>query len=158
MENKEKIILPQGFEEMVRGVIGDSEWNAFVEALSAEPSVSVRINSQRSIVNGQQSIFNSQLSTVKWCEHGCYLSERPKFTYDPMFHAGGYYVQEASSMFVWQALKQYVDKDAVVLDMCAAPGGKSTAIAQYLSKDGFLVSNEYVPQRVHVLVENLELE
>ena len=155
MENKEKIILPQGFEEMVRGVIGDSEWNAFVEALSAEPSVSVRINSQRSIVNGQQSIFNSQLSTVKWCEHGCYLSERPKFTYDPMFHAGGYYVQEASSMFVWQALKQYVDKDAVVLDMCAAPGGKSTAIAQYLSKDGFLVSNEYVPQRAHVLVENI---
>ena len=55
MENKEKIILPQGFEEMVRGVIGDSEWNAFVEALSAEPSVSVRINSQRSIVNGQHA-------------------------------------------------------------------------------------------------------
>ena len=155
MENKEKIILPQGFEEMVRGVMGDSEWNAFVEALSAEPSVSVRINSQRSIANGQQSIFNPQLSTVKWCEHGCYLSERPKFTYDPMFHAGGYYVQEASSMFVWQALKQYVEKDAVVLDMCAAPGGKSTAIAQYLSKDGFLVSNEYVPQRAHVLVENI---
>ena len=95
------------------------------------------------------------LMTVKWCEHGRYLSERPKFTYDPTFHAGAYYVQEASSMFVWQALSQLVEQDALVLDMCAAPGGKSTAIAQYLSENGFLVSNEYVPQRAHVLVENI---
>lgn len=58
-------------------------------------------------------------------------------------------------MFVWQALSQLVERDALVLDMCAAPGGKSTAIAQYLSDEGFLVSNEYVPQRAHVLVENI---
>ena len=58
-------------------------------------------------------------------------------------------------MFVWQALEQLGERDAVVLDMCAAPGGKSTAIAQYLSEEGFLVSNEYVPQRAHVLVENI---
>ena len=179
--------LPDGFEDMVRGVIGDSEWDAFVEALADEPSVSIRVNGQRSMVNGQ--CFNSSvlrtaplrqesniednrlqtidcspltidttegsLMTVKWCEHGRYLSERPKFTYDPTFHAGAYYVQEASSMFVWQALSQLVEQDALVLDMCAAPGGKSTAIAQYLSENGFLVSNEYVPQRAHVLVENI---
>ena len=155
MEAKDKIELPKGFEEMVRDVIGVGEWDAFVEALSEEPSVSVRVNSQRSTVDSQQSIDGIQLSTVKWCEWGRYLSERPKFTYDPMFHAGAYYVQEASSMFVWQALEQLVEKDAVVLDMCAAPGGKSTAIAQYLSEEGFLVSNEYVPQRAHVLVENI---
>ena len=191
MEAKDKIELPVGFEEMVRGVIGEEEWDAFVEALSDEPSVSVRINaqctmhnaqlgnSQRSTVDSQQSIdgiqlstlnfiakgsktfgsqfsiLNSQFSTVKWCEWGRYLAERPKFTYDPTFHAGAYYVQEASSMFVWQALSQLVEQDALVLDMCAAPGGKSTAIAQYLSENGFLVSNEYVPQRAHVLVENI---
>ena len=162
VEGKDKILLPKGFEDMVRGVIGEDEWDNFVEALSAEPSVSVRFNGQRSMVNGQQSIeglqlsiLNSQLSTVKWCDHGRYLAERPKFTYDPAFHAGAYYVQEASSMFVWQALGQLVEQDALVLDMCAAPGGKSTAIAQYLSEEGFLVSNEYVPQRAHVLVENI---
>ncbi len=155
MEEKDKILLPAGFEEMVRGVIGDGEWDAFVEALSEEPSVSVRVNGQRSTVDSQQSILDGQHVAVKWCEWGRYLSERPKFTYDPMFHAGAYYVQEASSMFVWQALEQLVERDAVVLDMCAAPGGKSTAIAQYLSEEGFLVSNEYVPQRAHVLVENI---
>ena len=153
MGNKEEIILPKGFEEMVRGVIGDDQWDAFVGALSDEPSVSVRINAQCTMHNAQ--LDNGQQVAVKWCEWGRYLAERPKFTYDPTFHAGAYYVQEASSMFVWQALEQYVEKDAVVLDMCAAPGGKSTAIAQYLSKDGFLVSNEYVSQRAHVLVENI---
>ena len=153
MGNKEEIILPKGFEEMVRGVIGDDQWDAFVGALSDEPSVSVRINAQCTMHNAQ--LDNGQQAVVKWCEWGRYLAERPKFTYDPTFHAGAYYVQEASSMFVWQALEQYVEKDAVVLDMCAAPGGKSTAIAQYLSKDGFLVSNEYVSQRAHVLVENI---
>ena len=153
MEDKKKIVLPVGFEEMVRGVIGDGEWDAFVEALSEEPSVSVRVNSK--ITDNRLQITDNSCSAVKWCEHGRYLAERPKFTYDPMFHAGAYYVQEASSMFVWQALEQLVERDAVVLDMCAAPGGKSTAIAQYLSEEGFLVSNEYVPQRAHVLVENM---
>ncbi len=153
MEDKKKIVLPVGFEEMVRGVIGEGEWDAFVEALSEEPSVSVRVNSK--ITDNRLQITDNSCFAVKWCEHGRYLSERPKFTYDPMFHAGAYYVQEASSMFVWQALEQLVEKDAVVLDMCAAPGGKSTAIAQYLSEEGFLVSNEYVPQRAHVLVENI---
>ncbi|MBQ8721496.1 MAG: rRNA cytosine-C5-methyltransferase [Paludibacteraceae bacterium] len=147
------MVLPAGFEEMVRDVIGVGEWDAFVEALSEEPSVSVRVNSK--ITDNRLQITDNSCSAVKWCEWGRYLSERPKFTYDPMFHAGAYYVQEASSMFVWQALEQLVEKDAVVLDMCAAPGGKSTAIAQYLSENGFLVSNEYVPQRAHVLVENI---
>ena len=155
MITDKKIELPNGFEEMVRDVIGDGEWDAFVDALADEPSVSVRVNGQRSTVNSQQSIGGIQFSTVKWCEHGRYWAERPKFTYDPMFHAGAYYVQEASSMFVWQALSQLVERDALVLDMCAAPGGKSTAIAQYLSEEGFLVSNEYVAQRAHVLVENI---
>ena len=153
MEEKDRILLPAGFEEMVRGVIGDGEWDAFVDALSAEPSVSVRVNSK--ITDNRLQITDNSCLAVKWCEWGRYLSERPKFTYDPMFHAGAYYVQEASSMFVWQALEQLVERDAVVLDMCAAPGGKSTAIAQYLSEKGFLVSNEYVLQRAHVLVENI---
>lgn len=157
MENREKIVLPAGFEADVRDVIGDEDWDVFVDALSDEPSVSIRVNSKvNNSLEGSLSVLGLESMEVKWCEYGRYLFERPKFTYDPMFHAGAYYVQEASSMFVWQALEQLVSKDAVVLDMCAAPGGKSTVIAQYLSEEGWLVSNEYVPQRAHVLVENIQ--
>src|SRR5690606_7776577 len=90
---------------------------------------------------------------VPWADKGYYLSERPSFTFDPLFHAGCYYVQEASSMFIEQALKQSVDlsKPLRVLDLCAAPGGKSTHLQSLLSRDSLLVSNEVIRQRVNIL-------
>ncbi len=94
---------------------------------------------------------------VPWSSHGYYLSERPSFTLDPFFHAGAYYVQEASSMFLEEALKQTVDlsKPIKVLDLCAAPGGKSTLIQSIISKDSLLVSNEVIKTRVNILAENI---
>ena len=93
---------------------------------------------------------------VKWCKHGYYLPKRPSFTFDPLFHAGTYYVQEASSMFLWQILEQIIGSDTkkTVLDLCAAPGGKSTLLASYF-KDGLIISNEVIKQRAAVLVENI---
>ena len=97
-----------------------------------------------------------QTQKVSWCPYGLYLAERPSFTLDPVFHAGAYYVQEASSMFLWHVLSQAVDKDSAhkVLDLCAAPGGKSTLLASYFT-NGLVVSNEVIKQRANVLVENL---
>ncbi len=97
------------------------------------------------------------LPSVPWSSHGYYLAERPSFTFDPLFHAGAYYVQEASSMFLEQALKQSVDltKTLRVLDLCAAPGGKSTLIQSLISNESLLVSNETIKSRVHTLTENL---
>jgi 16S rRNA C967 or C1407 C5-methylase (RsmB/RsmF family) len=71
-----------------------------------------------------------EIQNVPWSSFGFYLSERPSFTFDPMFHAGAYYVQEASGMFLEQAIRQHVDLSSKikVLDLCAAPGGKSTLI------------------------------
>jgi len=94
---------------------------------------------------------------VGWSTFGYYLSERPSFTLDPLLHAGAYYVQEASSMFLEQALKQSTDlsKPLRVLDLCAAPGGKSTLLQSLISNESLLVSNEVIKTRVHVLVENL---
>lgn len=94
---------------------------------------------------------------VPWCESGRYLSERPNFTADPLFHAGCYYVQEASSMFLEQALKTTVDysNPIRVLDLCAAPGGKSTLISSFISRHSLLVSNEIIKTRVPVLIDNL---
>ena len=94
--------------------------------------------------------------TIDWCKFGFYLNERPYFTHDPIFHAGAYYVQEASSMFLWQILEQVIGSNTPknVLDLCAAPGGKSTLLASYFT-NGLIVSNEVIKQRCSVLVENI---
>src|SRR5581483_8229392 len=78
---------------------------------------------------------------VPWSSHGYYLETRPSFTLDPLFHAGTYYVQEASSMFLEQALRQTTDSTTPqrVLDCCAAPGGKSTLLQSFLPADSLLV-------------------
>jgi len=96
-------------------------------------------------------------SRVAWSSLGAYLNGRPIFTLDPLFHAGCYYVQEASGMFLEQALKQTVDlsKPIKVLDLCAAPGGKSTLIQSLLNKESMLVSNEVIKSRVNILQENM---
>ena len=94
---------------------------------------------------------------MPWCTNGRYLTERPSFTADPLFHAGCYYVQEASSMFLEHVLKNTVDlsENLKVLDLCAAPGGKSTLISSLLTKDSLLLANEIIKTRVPVLCDNL---
>lgn len=130
---------------------------------SGEQVTSVRLNPFKisnagvSDSDPQLSIINYQLTTVPWCSNGIYLSQRPSFTSDPLFHAGAYYVQEASSMFVEEALKQTVDltQPLRVLDLCAAPGGKSTLIQSLLTDKSLLVSNEVIKTRVNILAENI---
>jgi len=94
---------------------------------------------------------------VPWCDNGVYLEERPSFTFDPLFHAGCYYVQEAGSMFLHHALKNSANlkNDLLVLDLCAAPGGKSTLISDLISGNSVLISNEVIKPRAEVLSQNL---
>ena len=119
---------------------------------SGEQVTSIRLNVNKPI--GIPLFAFSQ--QVAWCEHGFYLNERPSFTLNPLFHAGAYYVQEASSMFLWQAVKQLIPetKNKIVLDLCAAPGGKSTLLATCFA-DGLVVANEVIKQRAAVLTENI---
>jgi len=118
---------------------------------SGEQLTSVRINPFK-----PSNLFNYE-EQVPWCENGRYLKQRPSFTADPLFHAGCYYVQEASSMFLEQVLKHCVDltENLRVLDLCAAPGGKSTLISSLLNKRSLLLSNEIIKTRVPVLCDNL---
>lgn len=125
------------------------EWGDFELALTQAPTVSVRLNDKTTLPQFADA------EPVPWCDTGRYLAERPNFTRDPLFHAGAYYVQEASSMFLWQVLEKFVDKNAKILDMCAAPGGKSTLMAHYLN-GGVLVANEFVRTRAYVLAENVQ--
>lgn len=102
------------------------------------------------------NLFKSE-QQVPWCENGRYLKERPSFTADPLFHAGCYYVQEASSMFLEQVFKHSADltENLRVLDLCAAPGGKSTLISSLLNENSLLLANEIIKTRVPVLCDNL---
>ncbi|ULQ56862.1 RNA methyltransferase [Flavihumibacter rivuli] len=132
---------------------------------SGEQVVSIRMNPARISLSGKEgdeSAIPSGLSfrlqeRVPWSGMGYYLAERPSFTFDPLFHAGAYYVQEASSMFLEQAIRQCVDLDQplTVLDLCAAPGGKSTHLLSLIGPDSVLVSNEVIRARASILEENI---
>jgi len=139
--------LPEQFCERT-SLLPDLNFEYLVTALHNEPPVSVRYNNDKSIPEyaGQQ---------VPWCETGFYLSERPAFTADPCWHAGAYYVQEASSMFLSEIVKQFFPNATKVLDLCAAPGGKSTLLCQTLQNNSLLVCNEIVRNRAEILAENI---
>ncbi|MBY0432810.1 MAG: RsmB/NOP family class I SAM-dependent RNA methyltransferase, partial [Cyclobacteriaceae bacterium] len=126
------------------------EFPAFCVALEAPPPVSIRLHPKKKIA--------WPADPVPWADQGRYLSERPVFTLDPRLHAGAYYVQEASSLLLEQALKQSVDitQPLRVLDLCAAPGGKSTHLLSLLSGDSLLVSNEVIRSRASILAENIQ--
>lgn len=125
-------------------------WDDFQKSFEQPPPVSVRFNTKK--------LQPPDGDIIPWCPAGRYLVDRPSFTLDPLFHAGAYYVQEASSMLVEQAITQSVNlqEPLTVLDLCAAPGGKSTHSLNLLSNDSLLVSNEVIRSRVNVLIENIE--
>src|SRR5690349_19641397 len=110
-----------------------------------EPVTAVRYNPLKSERMRPDQIY----TRVPWSTNGYYLPERPFFTFDPLLHGGVYYVQEASSMFLEQAIRQTVslDRSLTVLDLCAAPGGKSTLIQSLISPDSLLVSNDVIRSR-----------
>jgi 16S rRNA C967 or C1407 C5-methylase (RsmB/RsmF family)/NOL1/NOP2/fmu family ribosome biogenesis protein len=145
------IQLPNAFKQRLIHQLGEQVYLEFEAALNTDPPVSLRINKKK---------LNTELnySKVSWCSSGYYLPERPLFVSDPLWHAGAYYVQEASSMVLEQAfvkIRELIDTELRVLDLCAAPGGKSTHISSLLTENDLLVSNEVIQTRVSVLKENL---
>jgi len=144
-------MLPPSLIRSLQGIVGFDQ--SLFEAVhqSGEQVTSIRINTAKN------TTFSTDGIQVPWCKYGYYLPKRPFFTFDPSFHAGGYYVQEASSMFLWEALTQTVGTHTAglkTLDLCAAPGGKSTLLASYFT-DGLVVSNEVIKARASILVENI---
>ena len=139
--------LPAEFSTRMRRLLGD-EYIDFEAALSTEPQTSLRLNPAKC---DRQPDYRP----VPWCRNAYYLDTRPAFTFDPRLHGGLYYVQEASSMFLDHVLRRFVDRPVRYLDLCAAPGGKSTLALAALPAGSLVVCNEVVRPRTHILAENL---
>jgi 16S rRNA C967 or C1407 C5-methylase (RsmB/RsmF family)/NOL1/NOP2/fmu family ribosome biogenesis protein len=154
------VLLPQQLLDSLTGIAGfDRE--AFIQVHeSGEQVTSVRVNAAKAAMGSRQSAIDQLLlphaEKIPWSSNGYYLPERPAFIFDPLLHAGAYYVQEASGMFLQQALTQTTDvsQRLRVLDLCAAPGGKSTLLQSLISAESLLVSNEVIKSRAAILEEN----
>lgn len=145
--------LPEAFLKSLEGVPGFDRKRFEQVHAGKEQVTAIRENPAKSGAN----IIHEQAARVPWSTYGIYLAERPFFTFDPLLHGGVYYVQEASSMFLEQALRQTVnlDQPIKILDLCAAPGGKSTLIQSLISPESLLVSNDVIRSRANILEENL---
>ena len=155
--------LPEDFVQETRQLMGEERFSRFMAAFDEDAPVSIRLNPLK--------VSHAVGEGVPWCPEGIYLSGRPQFTFDPLLHAGCYYVQEAASMFITHVLRSLITHHPscvpsvaseqsssaliTVLDMCAAPGGKSTALRSVLPEDCVLVSNEPIPTRAQILLENI---
>lgn len=143
--------------------MGEERFKRYLQSFEEDAPVSIRLNPKKAspapsngrgvqVVNGER---------VPWCQEGYYLPKRPNFTMDPLFHAGCYYVQEAASMFLDEVLRQIISPllleggQRAALDLCAAPGGKSTLLRAVLPEDCVLYSNEPVRNRANILLENV---
>jgi 16S rRNA C967 or C1407 C5-methylase (RsmB/RsmF family)/NOL1/NOP2/fmu family ribosome biogenesis protein len=143
--------FPAGYLDHLKQAPG-FDVESFQIAHGDKVPVSVRIHPRK------PAFKTENLEQVKWCNEGFYLPQRPDFTLDPIFHAGAYYVQEASSMSIQKVLDVQFgsEKNLRILDLCAAPGGKSTLLASWLNGNGLLVANEVIKPRASILKENLD--
>ena len=139
--------------------MGEELYSKLISGLAATPPVSIRLNpfkvAKDAYLEDEEQLNGLQLTPVPWAKDGYLLSERPSFTLDPLFHAGAYYVQEASSMFLDFIIRQLVKEPVTMLDLCAAPGGKTTCAMAALPEGSILYSNEPIRTRANILAENV---
>ena len=144
--------LPVLFTEYTRQLMGEERFERYLQSFEEDAPVSIRLNPRKS---GEWKVESGE--RIDWCRNGYYLKQRPNFTFDPLFHAGCYYVQEAASMFLDEVLRQKLSivNCQLSIDFCAAPGGKSTLLRSALPEDCVLYSNEPVRNRASILLENV---
>jgi len=166
-------VLPPAFISRLSAQF-PKEHQEIIDALDRPPNASVLLNPEKQLAIATQGLESATdngslpiprlawLLPIDWCPHGRILSARPSFTLDPLFHAGCYYAQESSSMFLWHILSTlnyqlFPDsyRDINCLDLCAAPGGKSLLLSSYFDDKAKIISNEVIPQRNAVLRENV---
>ena len=150
--------LPQDFVRLMHEHYDAETADALCNALdTTEPEVSIRLN-PRKLSAEEVLAHHPELEPVPWCPNAFYLPDRPAFTFDPLLHAGAYYVQEASSMYIASLTPplEGMGEALLALDLCAAPGGKSTLLQSLLPEGSLLISNEPIAKRAQILSENMQ--
>lgn len=146
--------LPEEFLSQIKLILGEIEGCRLADALQEEPSVAIRLNPYKPCTMPQ---WADGCKKVEWSINGIYLDKRRQFTFTPELHGGGFYVQDASSMFHEMIIHKLSGASPICyLDLCAAPGGKTTAAINALPNGSLVVANEYVPTRAQILKENLQ--
>lgn len=147
--------LPKEFETYTRKLFGEERYALFLKSLDQDSPTSIRLNTFK--LKENEGISETLIpQQIPWCKEGYYLNERPNFTFDPLLHAGIYYVQEASSMFLSHVLRQLIKHPVTMLDLCAAPGGKTTCARTAIPDGSLLFSNEPIGKRAQILAENIQ--
>lgn len=152
MISEQKIRLPEAFLEQMVALLGEAEGQSLIEALETSSPTSIRLNPRRGLTEPQGALARA----IPYAPGAFFLRKRPSFTLDPQFHQGGYYVQEASSMLLATVAEYIEERPLQVLDLCAAPGGKTTLLLDLLPQGSTLLANEIVRQRAYVLAENVQ--
>lgn len=145
--------LPIAFVEQMKELLGDAEAAKLFASLDQEPPKSIRWNRRKALPEHRLKYQPNQ--PIAWCQSAHYIPSNHPFTGDPLWHSGYYYVQEASSMLLAQ-IQPLLQPNTLALDLCAAPGGKSTLLLDILPEGSALLSNEYIPHRANILAENLQ--
>lgn len=147
--------LPKEFIERMRGLLGEEEFANFYASYDSPKFAGIRVNTLKIDPIDFKAVVPFDLRPIPWCQTGYYVEEQAKPGKHPYYHAGLYYIQEPSAMAPVELLD--VTPGERVLDLCAAPGGKSTQIAAKLCGRGMLVTNDINPERTKALAKNIEL-
>jgi 16S rRNA C967 or C1407 C5-methylase (RsmB/RsmF family) len=152
-------LLPAEFISYTRELFGEAVWQQYLHSFDEPTPVSVRLNPFKPLSSLTSYLLPFE-DPVPHCKDAYYLTERPNFTLDPLLHAGAYYVQEASSMYLDKVIREELSSFnyqlSTALDLCAAPGGKSTLLRAALPEGVKLFSNEPDRKRANILVENMQ--
>lgn len=159
IKESQNIPLPDEFIKRIKHDFGD-EAERLIDALDGEAITAIRFNCRTTEeTEAAVKLFKEEhpdafLSPIPWCSTGFYLDKRIDFTLDPLHHAGLYYVQEPASMIIGEIASK-INTSGLWLDMCAAPGGKSTHIAKALGSKCIVVANEADAKRTQALIDNV---
>ena len=153
MKKSLKEQLPERFTERMESLLND-EYPVFLNSYDENIYAGLRMNTLKITPEEYLKMTDQALESVTWCPTGFYYNGSREYSKNPLYHAGLYYIQEPSAMFPAQVLP--VEAGDHILDLCAAPGGKSTALAAKLQGSGLLVSNDISASRAKALLKNIE--